>query len=127
MRDKNKKNIVVVADDDLFVKKLIRAALQDFVEIIEVSDGACVEEIYKSHNPDIMLLDIHLPHRSGLELLPVILEADPQAFIVMLSADSSSNVVQTQQFGSRGFITKPFTNKRLLEVIQSCETIKFAD
>ena len=128
MRDANKNNVVMIADDDLFVRKVIKVALENLAEFIEVTDGAQVVEICKKSKPDLIFLDIHLPNLSGLELLPQLMHADANAHVIMLSADSSEeNVRNTMRYGSRGFMTKPFNKQRVLDYFTRCPTIKFAD
>lgn len=128
MRGNNKKNIVMIADDDLFIRKVISSALKDMAEIIEVTDGSQVEEIYKQHMPDILFLDIHLPNVTGLDLLRKISRTDLGAYIVMISADSTPENVQRSKFqGARAFLTKPFDKKRLLHIFHTCPNIKFHD
>jgi two-component system, chemotaxis family, chemotaxis protein CheY len=128
MRFDNKNNVVLVADDDLFVRKIIRAALQDLAEIVEVTDGALVQEAYKKCHPDLVFLDIHLPNISGMDLIRPLIRADQGAYVVMLSADSSTeNVRDSRLRGSRGFLTKPFDKKRIMHFFNSCPTIRFVD
>lgn len=128
MRGHNKQNLVMIADDDLFVRKVIRSALEDMAEIVEASDGAEVEAIYRQHTPDVIFLDIHLPNVSGLELVRRLVKQDLGAYVIMLSADSSfNNVKMSKVRGSRGFLTKPFDKKRILHYFNSCPTVSFAD
>ena len=128
MKGKTTKNVVLVADDDLFVRKVIHAALSDLAEIIEVDDGKDVANAYEKHQPDVVFLDIHLPHISGLELIESIKGLDANAYIIMVSADSSQdNVKAAHAKGSKGFLTKPFTKERILHLFNACPTIKFSD
>lgn len=128
MRGQNKNNVVMIADDDLFVRKVIRAALRDFAEVVEVADGADVQACYAKHLPDIVFLDIHLPNISGLEVIRSIRKRDLGAHIVMLSADSCIENVRASRFnGSKGFLTKPFEKKRILQLFNACPTVKFIE
>ena len=128
MRGTNKTNLVMIADDDLFVRKVVMGALSGLAEFVEAVDGADVEKIYLKHMPDIIFLDIHLPNASGMDLIHNLMHKDKGAFIVMLSADSSElNVRNSRLRGSKGFITKPFTKDRILHYFNKCPTIKFVD
>ena len=128
MRGDNKRNVVMVADDDLFVRKVIISALSDIAEIVEVTDGAEVLEKYKGCTPDILFLDIHLPNISGLDLLHSLRKADVSAYVVMLSADSSEDNVRNSRLkGAKGFLTKPFRKERILHYFNTCPTVQFVD
>lgn len=126
MRGTNTKNVIMIADDDLFVRKVIISALPD-AQIVEITDGAEVEKIYREVMPDIVFLDIHLPNISGMDLIHPLLRADQGAYIVMLSADSSEENVKTAKVrGARGFLTKPFEKSRIMHYYTSCPTVKFS-
>lgn len=69
---------------------------------------------FKEECPDITLLDIGLPDKSGLDLLPELLGYDPEAFIVMLTASRISvDVDKAKKLGAAGYIIKPFTYKKV--------------
>jgi two-component system, chemotaxis family, chemotaxis protein CheY len=121
-------NIILIADDDMFVRKMIKSGLFGMAEFIETANGADVEMLYKKHQPDMVFLDIHLPNISGVELIDKIRGSDEAAYVVMLSADSSlDNVKNTTNSGAVGFLTKPFSLARLQQYFHRCPTISFHD
>lgn len=128
MRAHNTQNTILVVDDDMFVRHVIRQTLRDVAVIIEAEDGQSAMDIYKENIPDLVFLDIHLPHRSGLEILADIMAFDADAYVVMLSADSSvDNVSKTRDQGIQGFLTKPFSRERIISHLHKCPTIVFQD
>lgn len=79
---------------------------------------------YEEHMPDIIFLDIHLPNISGLKIMNQIQKRDPDAYIVMISADSiMDNVQKAKANGCKAFFTKPFTKDRILESLKDCASI----
>lgn len=118
------KDIIMIADDDLFIRQLVSKALSDLLTVVEVDDGDEVMDSYKKHQPRAVLLDLHLPNRSGLSLIPEITELDHQACILMLTSDSTAeNVQKAKSVGVKGFISKPFDKKTLLDNLQRCGVI----
>ena len=118
----------MIADDDLFVRKVLRTAIQDLSTVVEAKDGSEVHKVYTDNLPDMIFLDIHLPNVSGLDLIPKILATDEKAHIIMLSADSSQDNVQVAlKRGAKGFLTKPFELRRVLQILQTCPTVVFSD
>ncbi len=108
----------MVADDDLFMREQVKIAFEGIAKIIEAEDGEQVLGLYKKYNPSVLLLDIHMPKKNGKVVLHEVLEYDPGAHIIMLSADSKSkNVHETSMHGAKGFITKPFTKAVLFKYI----------
>jgi DNA-binding response OmpR family regulator len=121
----DKKNIVLVADDDFYIRNIVKLALQDFAEVIEAETGEEVLALYKKHNPDVVLLDLHLPKKSGKDVLKEVLAHHAAAYVVMLSADCVvGNVKETSTDGAKSFIAKPFSKNTLLRHISACSTIQ---
>jgi two-component system chemotaxis response regulator CheY len=124
IRQTRKENIVLLADDDAYMRVLVKKGIGPGYTVHEAADGGEVFSLYKKHMPDIVFLDIHMPGREGTDNLRRILAYDPNAYIIMLSADSSpANVEATVQQGAKGFLTKPFPRERLLSYLQKCPTI----
>lgn len=118
-------NIILICDDDMYIRSLVKAGLKNVATIIEIGEGAQIIDAYKTHNPDIVLLDIHMPNLNGQEALAQIRVFDPRAYIIMLSADSSAeNVVWSQRHGAKGFLAKPINKSKLSEYVEMCPTIK---
>lgn len=116
--------IVLVADDDMHMRLLVKKGVGAGTKVHEVADGRNVFDVYKKYVPDILFLDIHLPNVEGHILLQQILVFDPEAYIVMLSADSTpENVKMTMHQGARGFLSKPFTKEKLQDYINKCRDV----
>jgi two-component system chemotaxis response regulator CheY len=124
IRATRRENVIVVADDDMYMRMLVKKGVGTNFTVIEIADGSEILAAYKNNVPDVLFLDIHMPNMDGTNVLQQILALDPKAYIVMLSADSSrENVEQTAQKGAKGFLTKPFTKERLQEHLNKCLTI----
>ena len=124
VRATRRENVILVADDDMYMRTLVKKAIGPTCTVAEAADGKDVIEAYRRSVPDIVLLDIHMPNIDGTELLQKILALDPKAWVVMLSADSSrENVKNTTHSGAKGFLTKPFTKEKLQEYLNKCPTI----
>ena len=73
----------------------------------------------KKKVPNLILLDLKLPDGNGIDLLPEIKAAAPQAIVVIISAYGSEEkrAEAKDQEGVHGFIDKPFTERKILEII----------
>ena len=129
MKQGRTENIVLIADDDLFIRNVIRKGLSGLaITIEEVDKGNEVLEAYQRLKPDVLILDIHLPGESGIELLGSVFAADPKAHVIMISADSTSeNVFIAKEKGIKGFLTKPIDKNRLINLVNKCPTIFYQD
>lgn len=125
IRGTRRENIILVADDDMYIRLLVTKAIAVNATIHEVDDGSVVMAAYKKYVPDILFLDLHMPNLEGAEIMKNILAIDPKAYIVVLSADSTQEFVQstTHQGGAKGFLVKPFSKEKLQEYVRKCPTI----
>ncbi len=118
-------NIILIADDD----KLIRTAMSKLLAmtgtLVQEENGAKVITQYLNHNPDIVFLDIHMPGKNGLETVKDLIALDPDAFIILLSADSSAdNVLKALEEGAAGFLSKPPAKEKVQDYISQCLTMR---
>ena len=102
---------VLVADDASFMRQMIRDIIEpEGYEVVgEASDGVEVVEKFKELQPDMVMMDIVMPKRSGIDAVKAIKSEDPDASIVMCSAlGQETLVMEAIQAGAKDFIVKPF-------------------
>ena len=102
---------VLIADDASFMRQMIRDIIEpEGWEVVgEASDGVDVVEKFKKLHPDVVMMDIVMPKRSGIDAVKAIKADDPSARIVMCSALGQESLVkEALQAGAKDFIVKPF-------------------
>lgn len=102
---------VLVADDASFMRQMIRDIIEpEGYEVVgEASDGMEVVEKFGELQPDVVMMDIVMPKRSGIDAVRAIREKHPDAVVVMCSAlGQETLVMEALQAGARDFIVKPF-------------------
>jgi len=114
---------VLIVDDEehvrIAVKMLIKWDAFDIDEILEANNGLIAEEIIKEKHPQIVLTDINMPHRTGLDLLSWIQEFDGDIQVVIISIYSQFDYIQQViRNGGVDYILKPINPKQLNEAIE---------
>lgn len=102
---------VLIADDASFMRQMIRDIIEpEGYEVVgEASDGMEVVEQYRELHPDLVMMDIVMPKRSGIDAVKAIHAESPGATIVMCSAlGQESLVMEAIEAGAKDFIVKPF-------------------
>ena len=123
-RMERQEHVVMVVEDDMFIRSLIAKTLKPHAHIIELASAENVVDAYLEHLPDVVFLDIHLPGGSGLDALKEILNFDGTAHIVITTSDAAKeNVMNAVNSGAKGFIAKTFTPDKLLEAYNKCPTV----
>ncbi len=79
---------ILIVDDAAFMRMMIKDTLKKngYENIIEAADGELAVQSYKAEKPDLVIMDITMPNKNGLEALKEIKQMDPNARIVMCSA-----------------------------------------
>ena len=115
------KNILLV-DDALFMRTRIKGILEryGFQVVGEGANGREGVEKYKQLRPDILLMDITMPEMDGLTALRHIIEFNPKAVVVMISAMGQKEyVLDAIKSGAKNFIVKPFQEEKIIEVLNA--------
>ena len=88
IRRSRHQNVVLIADDDVYIRSLIRRSFAGMADLFEVENGDQILQAYRDTAPNMLLLDIHMPGAHGPDLIRPIMAMDPNAYIIMLSADA---------------------------------------
>jgi two-component system chemotaxis response regulator CheY len=102
---------VLIADDASFMRQMIRDIIEpEGYEVVgEASDGVEVVDKFRKLRPDLVMMDIVMPKRSGIDAVRTIRSEDSSATIVMCSAlGQETLVMEAIQAGAKDFIVKPF-------------------
>ncbi len=114
------KNILIV-DDAAFMRMMIKDILSKngYTVAGEAENGVKAIEKYNEVKPDLVLMDITMPEKDGIQALKDIKAMDPSAQIIMCSAmGQQAMVIESIQAGAKDFIVKPFQADRVLEAVR---------
>lgn len=113
---------VLLVDDHSLFRSGIKSLLQNqegFEVVGEASDGLEGVKRAKQLNPDVVLMDLHMPRTSGLEALKILVEEMPNIQVLMLTvSEDSRDLMQALQSGARGYLLKNIEIDFLVESIR---------
>jgi DNA-binding NtrC family response regulator len=117
---KSKGKVFLLDDDELIVSVLSKALKKEGYELqAETTTDGVVTKI-KSWEPDVVLLDISMPGRDGINILKHIKNTDLEAQVVMLTADDTAETaVKAMKIGAADYLTKPFNIDEVKIVISN--------
>ena len=118
---------ILVVDDEPYIGRIIQLKLESGPYAVELAhDGRSALERLSSGKPfDLVLLDIMMPHLSGLEVLAQLrrLPGREQTPVIMLTAKGQdTDRARAAELGATDFLTKPFSPKKLLARIDELFT-----
>jgi len=116
------KNVLVV-DDSMLMRKMVADTLADagWHVVGEAANGKEAVEKYVAMRPDAVTLDIVMPDFNGMYALEHILQYDPQAKVVVVSALNQTRMIsEAIRKGAQDFIAKPFLPEQLQQTMSHC-------
>ena len=114
------KGRILIVDDSLMSRTILKNILTKagYAIVGEAADGEEGVRRYKELSPDLVTLDITMPRMDGLEALTKILEHDPDARAIMITAAGQQDkLIKALKTGAKRFINKPFNEEEILSNI----------
>ena len=113
---------ILVVDDDQQVRDVLSVALPfqwEAATVVTAADGDEVLRLFSDENPDIVLLDVSLPGRSGFEVLREIRQVSDVPVIMLSALGDEKDQVQGLALGADDYVVKPFSALALLARIRA--------
>ena len=112
---------ILIVDDSALSRRTLRRILESAgYEVVEANDGMTALEVYFLEKPSLVLLDLVMKGMYGLEVLVKLREMDPNALVVVASADiQSSTRKMVDEAGALAFINKPFVSEQVIAAVEA--------
>jgi len=114
-----KVRVFLVDDHDLF-RAGVRAEIGDHVDLVGEADAVdAAIELIREREPDVVLLDVHLPGGGGRAVIEAVRETHPDVrFLALSVSDAPQDVVDVVHAGARGYVTKSIRSDELIAAIE---------
>jgi DNA-binding NarL/FixJ family response regulator len=113
---------VLCVDDHPLLREGLAAVINNQPDMLVVAEASNVQEAleqFRKQRPDVTLMDLRLPDKSGIDAILMIREEFPEARIVMLTTfEGDVEVQRSLEAGARGYVLKSMPPKELVEVIR---------
>ena len=117
---------IMVVDDSRIVQLQLQKILSDtdYEVVACCQNGEDALEMYDKITPDLVTMDILMPGMDGLETARLLLQAHPDARVLMVSSLAYDDTInEANEIGAKGFVYKPFDRDQILQSMQKA----FAD
>jgi two-component system KDP operon response regulator KdpE len=111
---------VLIVDDEPHIRRLLRTTLDR--ASYDVSEAATAREALDQLGrvaPDVVLLDLGLPDRDGMELVPIIRKRSDATLLIVSARDATEEKVTALDLGADDYVTKPFDTDELLARVRA--------
>lgn len=114
---------VMLADDHAIVRKGLRQLLEEtgFIQVVaEADDYPAIMKAVRSNDLDVLVMDITMPGKNGIDVLKVVKDEKPKLAVLMLSMHPEDQyAVRALKAGASGYLTKNSAPERLVDAIQT--------
>src|SRR2546425_8656218 len=118
---------VLVVDDEPQIRTLLKATLSRAgYAVVEAANGREALNAKSIDKPDLVLLDLGLPDRDGLELVTLLRQEPRSALIVISARDQTEQKVAALDLGADDYVTKPFDTEELRARVRASLRLRLA-
>lgn len=112
---------VFIVDDHHLFRAGVRSELEDEFDIVgDASEVDAAIDMIREREPDVVLLDVHMPGGGGRTVLEMVAETHPDVrFLALSVSDSPDDVIAVVRAGARGYVTKTVETSELADAIRS--------
>lgn len=111
---------VMIVDDEVFYRRILRDLLEKdgFCVVAEAVDGAEAVKFFKECRPAVVVMDIYMPNKSGMDAIKEILSIDGDAKVVICSGQGYDEDARAALgMGARHVLQKPFIKDEVLDIV----------
>lgn len=117
----NMNKTILVVDDSLSIRNLLQVVLKDAgYQVLLAEDGKDAIKYLDHEGIRLLITDLHMPVMNGLELIKHVRQTDHYRYlpILFLTTETKGEIkMEAKNAGATGWITKPFSNEKLLQII----------
>jgi two-component system chemotaxis response regulator CheY len=119
--------LVLVIDDEPEIRNLARLVLEDAGhEVLESPNGKIGHQLFRQRRPDLVIVDLFMPEKEGIETIREIRAVEPRAKIIAISGGGrygfSDLLASVVHLGATTTLAKPFRRRELLAAVQEVMT-----
>jgi two-component system, chemotaxis family, chemotaxis protein CheY len=111
---------LLIVDDSMIVRNAIERHVRhpEITEIIQADNGVTALQAFHRHHPELITMDLTMPHLDGIGCLREIQNSGRQVSILVVSAiNSHRSAMEAVAKGACGFIVKPFTPQEIIQAM----------
>ena len=114
------KSTILICDDEEGIRESLKLILgDDYDLIVTESPEDCLDTFKKTDNIGLVLLDIKMPKKSGLDVLKEIKDLNPDTKTVIVTGYKSVETVgEASRLGADGYVVKPFESAEILKTVK---------
>jgi len=110
---------ILVVDDDKSIRYSLKRMMEKDFSILTAQNGEEALSRFSEHSPDLVIMDIKMPGRNGIEVLKEIKSIDPKSLVIIMTAyGTTETAIEAMKHGAFDYILKPFSIPKMKGLIE---------
>jgi two-component system, NtrC family, response regulator AtoC len=116
---------ILIVDDDKSIRYSLKRMLEEKYSILTAQNGEEALDRIKETSPDLIIMDIKMPGRNGIDALKDIKTIDPKSLVIMMTAyGTTETAIEAMKFGAFDYILKPFPILQMKELVEKAISLR---
>jgi nitrogen regulation protein NR(I) len=116
---------ILVVDDDKSIRYSLKRMLEEKYSILTAHNGEEALDRVREGSPDLIIMDIKMPGRNGIDVLKEIKTIDPKCLVIMMTAyGTTETAIEAMKFGAFDYILKPFPILQMKELVEKAISLR---
>ena len=116
---------ILVVDDDKSIRYSLKRMMEKDFSILTAQNGEEALSRFSEHSPDLVIMDIKMPGRNGIEVLKEIKSIDPKSLVIIMTAyGTTETAIEAMKYGAFDYILKPFPIPKMKGLIEKALSLR---
>ncbi len=116
---------ILVVDDDKSIRYSLKRMMEEKYSILTAQNGEEALDRVKESSPDLIIMDIKMPGRNGIEVLKEIKSMDPKSLVIIMTAyGTTDTAIEAMKYGAFDYILKPFPIPQMKGLVEKALALR---
>jgi nitrogen regulation protein NR(I) len=116
---------ILIVDDDKSIRYSLKRMMEDKYSIVTAQNGNEALDRVRESSPDLVIMDIKMPGRSGIEVLKEMKLIDPKSLVIIMTAyGTTETAIEAMKYGAYDYILKPFPILRMKGLVEKALALR---
>ena len=116
---------VLIVDDDKSIRYSLKRILEENFSVLTAQNGEEALTFVRTRPPDVIIMDIKMPGRSGIDVLREVKSIDPKSLVILMTAHGTTETaIEAMKFGAFDYVLKPFSIPQMKALVEKAVSLR---
>ena len=116
---------VLIVDDDKSIRYSLKRIMEEHFSVMTAQNGEEALTFVRTQPPDVIIMDIKMPGRSGIDVLREVKSIDPKSLVILMTAyGTTETAIEAMKFGAFDYVLKPFSIPQMKALVEKAVSLR---